>query len=173
MCTGQALEGGRQLTPQTHPQQEQRARRMRRVREGTRSGRAPPAAARPLVLVVDDDPHIAAVVAVIVEDAGFRPLVAPDGRRALALVRTTWPRLVITDLMMPQLDGAGLAAALRTAAATRGLPMPPVIVMTATRHHSAQELGVDALVLKPFDLEQVDQLVGQLVPPLAPLAPLP
>ncbi|HWE60989.1 MAG TPA: response regulator, partial [Chloroflexota bacterium] len=70
-----------------------------------------------LVLIADDEPTIAEVVAALVTDAGYRAVVATHGRQALELAQTVWPALVITDLMMPVLDGAGLIAALQEAAA--------------------------------------------------------
>ena len=62
-------------------------------------------------------------------------------------------------MMLPILDGAGLARALRAEAAARGRAMPPIILMTASHTSHAERIGADALLRKPFEL---DELVGLL-----------
>lgn len=63
--------------------------------------------------------------------------------------------------MLPYLDGAGLIAELRAAAA--GRPMPPVILMTAAGMHYARTAGADAILHKPFDLTELDALLQQFL----------
>jgi DNA-binding response OmpR family regulator len=109
------------------------------------------------VLIVEDERSIAVVVAEVVADAGHSPTVARHGRDALDLARKQWPALVITDLMLPHLDGAGLIAALRAEATGRA--MPPVILMTAAGMHYARTAGADAILHKPFDLSELDALL--------------
>jgi CheY-like chemotaxis protein len=120
---------------------------------------APRATDPAVVLIVDDEPSIAQVVAMTVEDAGATPLVAHGGREALALARSERITLVITDLMMPLLDGAGLVRALRQEAATHGQAMPAVILMTAASQQHAEKVGADAVLWKPFDLAELDTLL--------------
>ena len=76
------------------------------------------------VLVVDDDAPIAEVVAEMIAFMGHRVHVAANGRHALELARAIRPALVVTDLMMPDLDGAGLIVALRAEAAAVGSLRP-------------------------------------------------
>ena len=90
-----------------------------------------PVDTRPLVLIAEDEKSIADVVEQVVEDAGYRPLVALHGRQALALARDRWPALLITDLMMPHLNGADLIGALHAEAAATCRVVPPAILMTA------------------------------------------
>ncbi len=111
------------------------------------------------VLIAEDDPAIARMIALLVEDVGATPMVAHDGRGALALARGTPPTIVITDLMMPNLDGAGLVKALREDAAADGSIMPPVILITAANRTSAQAVRADALLWKPFELADLDALL--------------
>ena len=116
------------------------------------------------VLVVEDEESIAETLALIVEDSGFTPLVAYNGREALALARQHHPRLIITDLMMPYLDGADLIAAVRTDAATQGLEPPPVIVVTAAGRARAEASGADAIIIKPFDVTKIEAAMQRLLP---------
>jgi len=117
----------------------------------------------PLVLIVEDEEPIAQALSFIVEDAGYTPQTAADGVQAIALAHQRWPALVITDLMMPHMDGIALLAALRAEAAASGRPVPPAIVMTAASLRKAYEAGADAVLSKPFDLTDVEELLGRFL----------
>ena len=118
---------------------------------------------RILVLIIEDERSIGSFVAAAVADAGYLPVVAMNGFEALERAREHWPNLVITDLMMPRLDGAATIRALRLEAATRGQAMPPVILMTAGSLSYAQAAGADALLRKPFDLTDLDALLRRFL----------
>ncbi len=111
------------------------------------------------VVIAEDDVPIATVVAAVIEDAGYHAIVARDGREALELARSVEPVLIITDLMMPNLSGADLIAALRNDAVDKQRAPIPVILMTAVNPTVARRAGATALLLKPFDLDQLDSLV--------------
>jgi CheY-like chemotaxis protein len=117
-----------------------------------------------LVLIAEDEGPIAEVVSYVVEDAGYTPMVVADGRQALDVARAHWPALVITDLMMPRVNGAELIAALRAEAAldTRRL-RPPVILITAAGATQAQAAGADAVLHKPFDLAELEDLLSRFL----------
>lgn len=117
----------------------------------------------PLVLVADDEAPIARVVADLVEDLGLRALTAADGRQALVLARSTWPALVITDMMMPGMGGLELIAALRAEAAAQDLPRLPIILMTAAGGRPARTSNADVFLAKPFDLAHLEELIVRLV----------
>jgi DNA-binding response OmpR family regulator len=114
-----------------------------------------------VVLIAEDDPAIARIVAMLVEDAGGTPVVAHDGRQALELARcsSTPPKVMITDLMMPVLDGEGLVRAMRAEAAEHDYAMPPVILMTAASSAHAYKVGADVLLRKPFELDELDAIL--------------
>lgn len=117
----------------------------------------------PLILIVDDEEPIAETLALIVHDAGYAPMVASNGRQALELARTHWPTLVLTDMMMPLLDGPGLIAALREAAVADRRRMPPVIILTAGGMAEAQSVGADVVLRKPFDLDVLERHIVRLL----------
>jgi DNA-binding response OmpR family regulator len=100
------------------------------------------------VLVVDDEPKIAALARDYLEHAGFAVLVAGEGRGALALARSRRPDLVVLDLGLPGLDGLDVARALRRDSDV------PILMLTARTDEADRivglELGADDYVTKPF-----------------------
>lgn len=136
------------------PEDEQRVEQARAPTE-TRANSARPS----VVLIAEDEEPIANAIALIVEDAGFSPLVAVHGKQALELARQHRPALVITDLMMPHLDGAELIAALRSDAALDGHSPAPVILMTAAGMKRTYDTDADAVLRKPFALDELEELI--------------
>jgi len=65
------------------------------------------------ILVVDDDPKIVTLVRTYLEREGLSVITAGDGRAALAAVGATPPRLIVLDLMLPELDGLALLRIVR------------------------------------------------------------
>lgn len=118
-----------------------------------------------LVLIVDDEAPIAEALAMIIEDAGFTPLIAKHGQQAIELARAQPPALVITDLMMPRLDGTALIAALRADAAANDHAVPPMVLVTAGGLQQANAAGADAVLLKPFTVEEVEALLRRFLSP--------
>jgi DNA-binding response OmpR family regulator len=119
---------------------------------------------RPRLLIVDDDDELRQSAADGLADAGYDPLVAVDGRQALALLHGREngerPRLILLDLMMPGMNGWEFRDALRS---ERDLGQVPILVMTASRSLSAHPLEADAVLLKPFGLGQLLGRVQDLV----------
>lgn len=118
-----------------------------------------------LVLIADDEEPIAETLALVVEDAGYAPITALHGQAAMELVRQHHPALVITDLMMPLVDGKSLITELRREAARAGRPPIPVILMTAADLEYANTCGADAILPKPFELQDVEQLLQRFLAP--------
>lgn len=107
---------------------------------------------RPLILVVDDDVHIARFIEMSLRMEGFDSIVTHDGQSAIDLVLERQPDLVILDLMMPMLDGVEVTRWLRGNAITSALP---IIMLTAkaktTEIVLGLEAGADHYIVKPFD----------------------
>lgn len=106
-----------------------------------------PADAAP-ILVVDDDPKIVALVRMYLERERFPVLTASDGRTAIRLVEESLPRLLVLDLMIPELDGL---AVIRRARALGDLP---ILVLSAKGSVGDRILGLtegaDDYLPKPF-----------------------
>lgn len=112
-----------------------------------------------LVLIAEDEEPIAEIIATIIREMDATPIIAAHGREAFALAQQSEPALVITDLMMPLMDGAELIAALRAKAQEEGVQPPPVILMTASGRNNVATIGADAFLPKPFDLEALEVLL--------------
>lgn len=118
----------------------------------------------PLVLIVDDEAPIAEALALMIEEAGYTAMTAFRGRTGLELARQHRPALIITDMMMPQLDGASLIAAVRADAEAERRPMPLIIAMTAGGLRHAETTGANAVLPKPFTIDEVEALLRRLLP---------
>jgi len=108
------------------------------------------------LLVVDDDPFIARLLEIELAAAGYQVRVANDGQQAIEAVAEDPPDLVITDVMMPHVDGFELTRSLRQDARTATIS---VIILTA-RGLSADKLegfaiGADDYIVKPFDTPEL------------------
>lgn len=120
--------------------------------------------ASPLVLIVDDEAPIAEALAFMVEEAGYAVMTAFRSRVGLDLAREHHPALVFTDMMMPQLDGAALIALLRAEAEAERRPAPTIIAMTAGGLRHALAAGADAVMPKPFSIDEVESLLRRFLP---------
>ncbi len=115
-------------------------------------GIAIPKRAATCVLIVDDDPAIRMLCSVNLQLEGLVVLEATDGRHGLEQVRSHRPDLVLTDVMMPGLDGFQLAEALRGDERTRRVPLIFLSGETEAGHEiRARELGALGYLTKPFD----------------------
>lgn len=106
----------------------------------------------PEILLVDDELSARTAIERILSDAGFTIRCAADGRAALDLVRARVPDVVVTDLVMPNVDGLGVVAELRA----RSIDVP-VVLLTALDEAgsavSAMRAGATDYLTKPVDAE--------------------
>ncbi len=111
---------------------------------------SPTGHSRGSILVVDDEPTIAEVLARYLERAGYEPRVAGDGMQAIEMVATQRPDLVVLDIMLPGLDGLEVMRRIRESDPDR----VAVILLTAKGEESDRviglRLGADDYVVKPF-----------------------
>ena len=118
------------------------------------AGSAPGSA--PLVLVIDDDPDLCAVIVEDLEPEGLRCAVAHNGRTGIELAVRLRPDLIILDLILPELSGDEVLQALQADHRTR---YTPVVLVTAS-NSSAEKVrhlraGADDYITKPFDLDEL------------------
>lgn len=97
------------------------------------------------ILVVDDESNMRFLIRMILEPEGYQVIEAKHGAEALELVKETKPDVVVTDLMMPVMDGLELIKHLRSDSETAGLPIV-VITLNAER-----PIHADVVLGKPFD----------------------
>ncbi len=116
---------------------------------------------RAIILVVERDPHIRALEAFFLDEAGFGVEFAADGLAALDMARATKPDIIITEVLVPKLDGLALCRAIR-----KELELKDTVVLVfsilaaATR---AREAGADAFLMKPLAEQRLVETVRQLL----------
>jgi two-component system, OmpR family, phosphate regulon response regulator PhoB len=105
----------------------------------------------PLVLIVEDEPHLAELVRYNLENEDFRTLIVADGEEALLLVEEEEPNLIVLDWMLPGLSGIEVCRRLRERKSTRAIP---IIMLTARGEESDRirglDSGADDYMVKPF-----------------------
>jgi twitching motility two-component system response regulator PilH len=104
------------------------------------------------IVLADADHESAKSVELLLENEGYRVLVAHDGDEALARARDSHPDLVVLEILLPQKNGYQVCRALKADAATASIG---VVFLTAKAQPSdrfwAKRVGADAFVAKPFD----------------------
>jgi DNA-binding response OmpR family regulator len=122
------------------------------------------------LLIVEDDPDILKLLDTTLTFRGYRVITARNGKEGLEIVQKEHPAIVITDIMMPKLDGFGLVHRLRLNPETRGIP---VVFITATfvtfeDKEFSLNIGATRFIQKPIDLERflitIVDLLKQEVP---------
>nr|WP_186329865.1 response regulator [Variovorax boronicumulans] len=103
------------------------------------------------ILVAEDEPEIRANLQRLLRLEGYRVSVVPDGRAALAALQAQRPDLLLTDAMMPELDGETLLRMLRAEPRYSALPVLLLTARADTEDHArALQAGASAVVTKPF-----------------------
>jgi PAS domain S-box-containing protein len=106
------------------------------------------------ILVAEDSPTQAELVRLLLEQAGYQVDLAANGREGLEKVHTDPPDLIISDVMMPEMDGYAFCQAVKSVERTRRIPF-----VLLTQHNMPQDIlwglarGADNFIPKPFDDE--------------------
>ena len=95
---------------------------------------------KPKILVVDDEPDALEVLGFKLREAGYTPVFAKDGARALAAVRDERPALVVLDLMLPEVDGLEVCKILRRDPTTASIP---ILMLTARAAEMDRIVGLE------------------------------
>ena len=119
------------------------------------------------VLVVDDDVDTRAVLRIALEEVGFTVDSAGDGLSALRKIREQTPAAVILDLNMPRMGGEDFLYAWRAGVETPGVPT--IVISAAYKALRPEDLGVEAVFAKPFDIAKLVECVAGLVESSAPV----
>ena len=109
------------------------------------------------ILIVDDDSSMRFLLKMLFETAGFHVVEAQHGAAALERLREARPALVVTDLMMPVMDGNRLIELLRSDPETQSIP---ILVTTAQLAGVAD--AADAVLTKPFDPDDFLEVARRL-----------
>ena len=109
------------------------------------------------VMVIDDEDVLLEMLAALVEDLGYEPLTATNGREALALLAECLelPNLILSDVMMPRMNGIELASTIKNDPILRQVPV--ILMSAASRPRDG--MVADHFVHKPCDLDVLVDLI--------------
>ena len=117
---------------------------------------------KPVILVVDDDGPILALMRNLLKEFGFQPLIADSGTKAIDAARQNRPSLVLLDKNMPGMTSDEVIRSLRS---EPGCDKLPILILSGERLTRAElaELGADDAVQKPFDVAMLIEQIRRYV----------
>ncbi len=121
----------------------------------------PPAKGKAIILVVDRDPHIRNLESHFLNQQGYTVGFAQDGNDALEQAQKTLPDIVITEILVPALDGLMLCRRLKADSRTRDISVLIFSILAAADR--AREAGADAFLRKPLAEHTLVDMVRQLL----------
>jgi CheY-like chemotaxis protein len=114
------------------------------------------------ILIIDDEPAIRDLLVRVLHKAGHTGYEAANGDEGIELFRRVRPALVITDIVMPDIEGIEVIRRLRQAD-----PMVPILAISGSGKplylRAATTLGATAALAKPFDIAEFLSVVGRLL----------
>jgi DNA-binding response OmpR family regulator len=119
------------------------------------------AGGRALILVVERDPHVRELEAYFLEEAGFAVEFTVDGPAALERAQELRPDIVITEVLVPKLDGLALCRRLKENPQTQSIMVLIFSILAAGTR--AREAGADAFLMKPLAEHRLVDTVRQLM----------
>jgi CheY-like chemotaxis protein len=119
-----------------------------------------------LILVVDDEPDLLGLLVDQLSALGYDVVAARDGREGLRLAVDRAPDVILTDVIMPYMDGPEMLDRLRSRPETRNIP---VIAMTALTDRRTRgrliTLGVRGFLAKPYTMRELAERIREALPP--------
>jgi CheY-like chemotaxis protein len=119
------------------------------------------AADRALILVVERDPHVRELEQYFLQEAGYSVEFAADGQAALQQARELHPHILITEILVPKLDGLALCRALKQDPETRHIAVLIFSILLAEGR--AREAGADSYLRKPLAEKRLVDTVRDLL----------
>lgn len=114
-----------------------------------------------VILVVERDPHVRELERYFLEQAGFGVEFAGDGAEALSLVKSLRPELVITEILVPRLDGLSVCRRIKEDPDLPGVAVLVFSILAAGAR--AREAGADAFLMKPLAEQSLLRTVQELL----------
>jgi CheY-like chemotaxis protein len=116
---------------------------------------------RALILVVERNPIVQRLEKYLLEQAGYSVEFAPDGLSALARARELHPRILVTEILVPKLDGLSLCHTLKSDVSTSDIRV--LVFSHLYAGDRARDAGADAFLVKPLDEERLIETVEKLI----------
>jgi DNA-binding response OmpR family regulator len=118
------------------------------------------------ILIVDDDPMMCDLTRLILTNAGYSAATANTAEDALVQIAETLPRLILTDMVLPGMDGSAFCRALRDNPRSRKIPVVILSASDEARDRTAAlQAGADDYLVKPFSPPQLVERVRTLLAP--------
>src|SRR3954466_9474777 len=114
-----------------------------------------------MILCVERDPYVRELETFFLTEAGFSVTFADDGVKALELAQQLHPNVIITEILVPKLDGLALCRRLKGDPATSDIAVLVFSLLAAERR--AQDAGADAVLNKPLSAESLKEAVRRLL----------
>lgn len=112
------------------------------------------------IVLADDEPTILEALSEILDLEGYVVLPAPDGLSAQERILASRPEIIVSDLMMPRMDGLALVRWMRTQPELRDIP---VILMSAIRPPPLEGLDPITFMVKPMDIDCLIEAVAMAI----------
>jgi CheY-like chemotaxis protein len=116
---------------------------------------------RVIILVVERDPHVRELEAYFLNEAGYEVEFTEDGAAALERARQLRPAIVVTEVLVPKLDGLALCRHLKNDPETRDIMVLIFSILAAGTR--AREAGADAYLMKPLAEHRLVETVRELI----------
>jgi two-component system response regulator MprA len=114
-----------------------------------------------LVLVVERDPHVRELEAFFLNEAGFSVQFAEDGVAALERTRVELPSIIVTEILVPKMDGLALCRAIKSDTKLKHISVLVFSILAASSR--AKEAGADAFLMKPLAEHRLVDTVRELL----------
>jgi len=113
-----------------------------------------------MILIVEDDPHVARLIGLVLQRSGHTSEVVGDGDSAIERTRSLHPTLIFADLGIKGLSGEALCSTLKSDESTRGIPY---VIVSGDRDlaEKARGCGADDYMGKPFEFDDLLRLVNK------------
>jgi YesN/AraC family two-component response regulator len=122
-----------------------------------------PSSDKQLVLIIDDDNDLCSYLADSLK-ASFRVIRAENGKEGWALANSHFPDVIVSDVMMPEMDGLELCTRLKTEIQTSHIPVILLTARSEAEHFiEGLETGADDYIAKPFNIRIIDAKIKNLI----------
>lgn len=114
------------------------------------------------ILIVEDNDDLLYLFKLVLESAGYQVATASNGRDALDCIERVQPRLVVMDIMMPEINGLQVARNIKQTTNYESIPILLVSAIDRLNRQEFQQSKADGILYKPFDIDELIERVGEL-----------